>query len=236
MNAVILAGGLGTRLKPFTNIIPKPLLPLGEKSLMEVQIEHLKKSGFENIYIAVNYKSQYVKAFFGDGAKYGINLYFSEEEKPLGTAGPLKLLEKQLLKEPFLVINGDILTNFNFRKIYDFSLKYPDSPLTIGTKIITTPFRFGKIISEGDIVKDIEEKPELKFEILAGIYVMKPKIFEYIPYNEYYGMDQLIKRLLSENVKITKYIIKDYWIDIGVVEDYSKARELYENMKNMENT
>ncbi|AEX85659.1 Nucleoside-diphosphate-sugar pyrophosphorylase family protein [Marinitoga piezophila KA3] len=231
MDAVILAGGLGTRLKPFTDIIPKPLLPLGEKSLMEIQIEHLKKCGFNNIYIAVNYKSDYIKAFFGDGSKYGVNIYYSEEEKPLGTAGPLKLLEKKLL-DPFLVINGDILTNFDLRKIYEFSLNYPESPLTLGTKIITTPFRFGKIYSEGDIVKDIEEKPELKFEILAGIYIMKPKIFEYIPYNEYFGIDLLIKKLLSKNIQVTKYIINDYWIDIGVVEDYSKAKELYENMKN----
>lgn len=231
MKAVILAGGLGTRLKPFTDIIPKPLLPFGEKSLMEIQIEHLKKSGFEDIYIAVNYKSDYVKAFFGDGSRYGVNLYFSEEEKPLGTAGPVKLLEEKLHSEPFLVINGDILTNFAFKKIYDFSLTYPDSPLTIGTKIIVTPFRFGKIISSGDIVINVEEKPELEFEILAGIYVMKPEIFRYIPFNEYYNMDQLIKKLLSERVKVTKYVINDYWIDIGVVEDYSKAREMYENMK-----
>ncbi len=231
MKTVILAGGLGTRLKPFTDIIPKPLLPFGEKSLMEIQIEQLKKSGFEDIYIAINYKSDYVKAFFGDGSRYGVNLYFSEEEKPLGTAGPVKLLEEKLHSEPFLVINGDILTNFDFKKIYDFSSTYPDSPLTIGTKIIVTPFRFGKIISSGDIVINVEEKPELEFEILAGIYVMKPEIFRYIPFNEYYNMDQLIKKLLSEKVKVTKYVINDYWIDIGVVEDYSKAREMYENMK-----
>jgi len=231
VKTVILAGGLGTRLKPFTDIIPKPLLPFGEKSLMEIQIEQLKKSGFEDIYIAINYKSDYVKAFFGDGSRYGVNLYFSEEEKPLGTAGPVKLLEEKLHSEPFLVINGDILTNFDFKKIYDFSSTYPDSPLTIGTKIIVTPFRFGKIISSGDIVINVEEKPELEFEILAGIYVMKPEIFRYIPFNEYYNMDQLIKKLLSEKVKVTKYVINDYWIDIGVVEDYSKAREMYENMK-----
>lgn len=226
MKAVILAGGLGSRLKPFTDIIPKPLLPLGERSLMEVQIDHLKESGFNEIYVAINYMGEYVKTFLGDGSKYGVSIIYSLEEKPLGTAGPLSLLRENL-NEPFLLMNGDILTNSNLKKIYDFATQYSDSLLTIATKIITTPFRFGNIISDGIYIKSVDEKPELKFEIIAGIYIVKPGIFKYIPYNEFFGIDDLIHILLENNEPITKYLIKDYWLDIGVVEDYEKAREIY---------
>ena len=227
MIAVILAGGLGTRLKPFTDIIPKPLLPLGEKSLMEVQIERLQKSGFDKVYVAINYKAEYVKQFLGDGSKYGVKIIFSEESIPLGTCGPVKLLEDKI-KDPFLLMNGDILTTLRFENIIKHALKYETSPLTIGTKIITTPFRFGNIESDGDFVTSVEEKPELNFEILSGIYVMKPDVFDFIPENEYFGIDNLIMKLLNQKVSITKYLIKDYWLDIGVIEDYEKAREIYD--------
>ena len=122
MKAVILAGGLGTRLKPFTEIIPKPLLPIGEKSVLEIQIERLKKFGFDEIYLATNYKSDYIGNFFGDGSRYGVNLTISKEEKPLGTAGPLLLLKEQLA-DPFIVLNGDILSLIDFSKFYNFALK-----------------------------------------------------------------------------------------------------------------
>lgn len=224
MKAVILAGGLGTRLKPFTEIIPKPLLPLGEKSVMEMQLLSLKQYGFTDIYIATNYMAEYIEAFLGNGSKYGVKLTFSKESKPLGTCGPLNLL-KSKLDEPFILMNGDILTKLNFSDFYNHSLG-SDSILTIGTKIISTPFRFGnvKTDSKGYVI-DIEEKPELSFEILAGIYFMKPEIFEYIPKDQYFGMDNLIKDLLSKKEKISKYKINEYWLDIGQIEDYSKAKE-----------
>ena len=226
MKAVILAGGLGSRLRPFTEVIPKPLLPLGDKALIEVQILRLKECGFNEIYIAINYKSEYVISYLGDGSKFGVKIHYSKEEKPLGTAGPVKLLENELT-EPFLLMNGDILTKLNFSDIYNFSVEYPNSPLTIGTKIITTPFRFGNIYSDGVYVKKVEEKPELNFEILAGIYMMKPSVFDFIPKNEYFGIDLLIKELLAHEVPVTKYLIKDYWLDIGIVEDYEQARKIY---------
>lgn len=221
---VILAGGLGTRLKPFTEIIPKPLLPMGEKSLMELQIISLKENGFKDIYIATNYKADYVEAFLGNGKKYGVKLHFSKENKPLGTCGPLSLLKKELTK-PFILMNGDILTKLNFKEFYNFGVK-TKSNLTIGTKIITTPFRFGNVKTDkNNYIKSIEEKPELKFEILAGIYFFKPEIFKFIPNNTYFGMDTLIKNLLKKKQKISKYLIEEYWLDIGQVEDYNKARE-----------
>ena len=227
MKAVILAGGLGTRLKPFTEAIPKPLLPIGEKAVLEIQIERLKKYGFNEVYLATNYKSEYIEGFFGDGSRYGVKLQISKEEKPLGTAGPLLLL-KDRLTEPFVVMNGDILTLIDFGNLYDFAVKQ-SSLLTISVKKEITPFAFGNILFKGDEVIDIEEKPDLLMYILAGIYVMKPDIFKFFPEkNEYFGMDSLIKKMLEKKYLITKYDLKEYWLDIGRLSDYEKAQNVYD--------
>ena len=170
--AILLAGGLGMRLRPLTNIIPKPLLPIGESTIIEIQILALKKSGVSEIYIASNYMSDYLKFVVGHGAKYGIRIAVSREQEPLGTCGPLSLLRDKL-NEPFFVMNGDILTDIDFRKLGVFALSRA-AALTIVTKEINIPFRFGRVISEGDYVIDVEEKPNYKQEILAGIYAMKP--------------------------------------------------------------
>ena len=226
MKAVILAGGLGTRLRPFTEVIPKPLLPIGEQSLMEVQILSLAKHGFNEIYIATNYMSEFVAAYLGDGSKYNVSLVFSREEKRLGTCGPLTLL-KERLTEPFLMMNGDILTKTDFSEMYQFGLAQ-EAVLTIGTKVITHPFRFGNVqVSENNLVIGVDEKPELSFEILAGIYFFKPAVFEHIPDDQYFGMDDLIHRMLARSQPISRYAINDYWLDIGQVEDYTKAKEEY---------
>ncbi len=223
MQAVILAGGLGTRLRPFTEVIPKPLLPLGERSLMEIQIANLRDAGFDEIFVATNYRSDFVEAFLGNGSKFGVRLHFSQEQKPLGTCGPLTLI-KDRLTEPFLMMNGDILTKLDFRVMMDFARKQ-DSDLTVGTKVITLPFRFGNVsVDEHNRLLGVEEKPDLKFEVLAGIYCLKPGVFSHIPHDEYFGMDQLIKKMLSGARPISRYLIKDYWLDIGQVEDYDSAR------------
>jgi len=235
VKAVILCGGLGSRLKPFTDIIPKPLLPIGEKSVLEIQIEHLKNNGFDHIYLATNYKSSYIENFFGDGSKYGVKLTISKEDKPLGTAGPVKLLQNELKDEPFLVMNGDILTLLSYKNLYDFACS-KDTLLTITTKDIYTPFQFGNIHTHGDYVVGIEEKPNIKTTILAGIYVFKPELLDFIPTNTYYGMDNLIKDMLSKALPISHYSIKEYWLDIGQVEDYNKAQEIYNEYFKSEST
>ena len=228
MKAVILAGGLGSRLKPFTEVIPKPLLPIGEKAILEIQIERLKSFGFDEIFLATNYKSQYIENFFGDGSRYGVKLVINKEEKPLGTAGPLTLL-KSSLTEPFLIMNGDILSLVDFLKFYNFGQE-KDSVLSIAIKKEITPFAFGNISFEGDYVSDIEEKPDLVNYILAGIYYMKPEIFNYIPDDQYYGMDHLIKSLLAHKIKIAKYQLTEYWLDIGRPIDYEKAQDFFKNL------
>ena len=226
MKAVILAGGLGTRLRPFTDVIPKPLLPIGEQSLMELQISNLAKHGFDEIYVATNYKSDFVEAFLGDGSKYGVKLTFSKEEKRLGTCGPLALLREQLT-EPFIMLNGDILTKNNFSEMYQFGLAQ-EADLTIGTKLVKHPFQYGTVkVSEEGLLEGVTEKPELVFDIMAGIYFFKPSVFEVIPEGEYFGMDDLIHKMLAASQPIARWAIKDYWLDIGQVDDYTKAKEEY---------
>jgi NDP-mannose synthase len=221
--AVILAGGLGTRLQPLTNIIPKPLLPMGESTVLEIQILRLKACGVEEIFIASNYMSDYVNSFVGGKEKYGVRVEISREDKPLGTCGPLSLLRDRLT-EPFFVMNGDILTNINFAKLGEFALART-SDLTVVTKEINIPFRFGKVIADGDYVVAIEEKANYKHEILAGIYVMKPAILDVVPNDTYFGVDHLIKDCLAGNRAVLKYLMRDYWIDIGQLEDYEMAKQ-----------
>ncbi|MDP2366002.1 MAG: sugar phosphate nucleotidyltransferase [Ignavibacteria bacterium] len=223
MKAVILAGGLGTRLKPFTEVIPKPLLPIGEKAVLEIQIEHLKKHGFDEIYLATNYKSDYIQNFFGDGSRYGVKLIISREETRLGTAGPLTLLKSELT-EPFVVMNGDVLSNINFTDFYNFAT-HQSTLLTISIKKIIMPYLFGNIFFKDDFVTGIEEKPDIITFALAGIYIMKPDIFKFIPENKYYGMDSLIKQMLSVQSPISKYELNEYWLDIGRIDDFESAQK-----------
>lgn len=227
MKAVILAGGLGTRLRPFTEVIPKPLLPIGEKSLLEIQIERLKACGFDEIYLATNYKADYITNFFGDGSRYGVKLSVSKEEKPLGTAGPVTLLRDKL-DEPFIVMNGDILSTIDFCKFYDFATAL-SADLSVCIKKIVAPFAFGKISYEGDYVTDIQEKPDFETQILAGIYVFKPALFDIIPADEYFGMDMLIKKMLHEGRAVGKYHLHEVWLDIGQIPDYEAAQDVYRN-------
>lgn len=230
--AVILAGGLGTRLKPFTDAIPKPLLPIGEKAILEVQIERLVRCGFEEVILATNYKADYIENFLGDGSRYGVKVTVSREEEPLGTAGPLKLIEDQLSEEPFLVMNGDILTLLDFKKMYDMACSQT-SLFTVGIKKIVMPYDFGNISFEGEFVTGIEEKPDMITYAVAGIYIMKPEILNYIPKNTYFGMDMLLQSMLKNKMPILKYDIEEYWIDIGRMDDYEKVqREYQEHMKN----
>lgn len=223
--AIILSGGLGTRLKPFTEVIPKPLMPIGEKAILEIQIDLLKKYGIEEIFLATNYKSDYIENFFGDGSRYGVKLFVSRESKPLSTAGPIKLL-KDKLDSPFLVMNGDLLTQLDFKKFMDFASEQK-SLLTVTIKKMVTPYAFGNVFFNGDIVTNIQEKADIITYALAGIYFMRPNILDFIPDDTYYGMDMLMKDMLLKNSPITKYEIHEYWIDIGRATDYNQVQEDY---------
>jgi NDP-sugar pyrophosphorylase family protein len=225
MQAVILAGGLGERLRPFTQAIPKPLLPIGEKSLLEIQLSRLHDHGFLEIVVATNYKSSYVEHFVGDGSRLGVRIRYSREQRPLGTCGPLSLLREEL-REPFLVMNGDILTTLDFTRFYRYGLAQRSS-FTVATTHIGTPFNFGRVETDGNRIVKVEEKPQFLIEIVAGIYFMRPELLELVPDDCYFGIDDLIHRMLAEDRPITRYLMDEYWLDIGRLEDYAEAERAY---------
>lgn len=223
--AVILAGGLGARLRPLTNMVPKPLLPIGESTILEIQLNALQQHGVREVFIATNYMHESVVERIGDGSRYGLDVTFSREEKRLGTCGPITLL-KDRLSEPFFMMNGDILTSINFSRLGAFAADRK-SALTVVTKEINIPFRFGKVVAEGDYIVDVEEKPNFKQEILAGIYAMTPDVFRFVPLDTYYGMDNLIKDMMASHAQVAKYLMSEYWIDIGQLDDYEMAKEMF---------
>jgi NDP-sugar pyrophosphorylase family protein len=225
MKAVILAGGLGERLRPFTQAIPKPLLPIGEQSLLELQISNLAKHGVDEVFVATNYKSNYIKNFIGDGERLGVAITYSEESQPLGTCGPLSLLRDRLT-EPFIMLNGDILTTLDFGRFFEFGVAQA-SDLTVATKHIRTPFNFGSVESEGHRIVGVQEKPDLVLEIVAGIYLLKPPLLEMVPDAQRFGIDELIQRMLAEGREVTRYLMEEFWLDIGAIEDYDDAEEAY---------
>ncbi len=222
MKAVIMAGGLGKRLAPLTDTIPKPLLPIGEKSILELIIRRLKLAGCEEVIIATNYKSTLFEKYAVHLTDLGIKISFSREETPLGTAGPLKLIQGNL-KEPFIIINGDIITTLDFKKLFDNHVK-KGARLTVCTREVEIPLHYGVIqLNEESYILDVKEKPSLKSEINAGIYVLDPKVIEEIP-DGFYHMTDLIKDMLKKE-KINGYKINDYWLDVGQLSTYNQAKE-----------
>lgn len=222
MKAIILAGGKGTRLKPYTTVIPKPLVPVGETAIIEILIKQLKKYGVEEIELCLGHFAEIIMAFLGDGSKFGLKITYSLEATPLGTVAPIKLLKD--LPENFLVMNGDLLTNLNFKELYDAHLK-DNSLLTVSTYQRNTKIDFGVIETEAgtEKVTGFKEKPEYNFEVSMGVYVMNRKILEHIPDNQHFGFDNLMLTLLEKKQNISIYRFNGYWLDIGRPEDYEKA-------------
>ena len=225
MKAVILAGGLGERLRPLTKIIPKPLLPVGEQSVLEITLLAMKNHGIKEISVALNYQSELFRAFLGDGNRWGLTIYCSQEQTPLGTAGPLRLFAERLT-EPFIVMNGDILTSLDFRSIMK---SHVDSGalLTVATKELSLPLRYGIVDTKQGRIYSIREKPNLYAEVVAGIYVCNPSILSIIPEGKTYSMIDVMKHLLDNQMLVHHYPLHDYWLDIGQMEDYERAQELY---------
>jgi len=226
--AVVLAGGLGSRLRPFTQIIPKPLLPVGDRSVLEIQIAHLRESGVKEVFLATGYKSPLFESYFGDGSKFGVTLHYSFEDKPLGTAGPLSLI-KDKLRAPFVVLNGDILTNLDFGRAIRFH-EEQGCWFTVISKQVIFPTSYGSLVREGPRVIAMEEKPDLRIEVMTGIYVLSPEALGLIPTNEKFGMDQLVHAFIAKRFPIACYRMEEYWLDIGRMEDYEKAVTQYESL------
>lgn len=222
MKAIIMAGGKGTRLQPFTNTIPKPLLPVGRKPIMQIIIEQLSATGFTDIAVTTEYQSELIKAYFKDGTQFGVSMHYYLEEKPLGTAGGLGLLRDWLIA-PAILINGDILTRTKFNLLYQFHTEQSGTMLTIGIRNQPIPIPYGVVeMKDGQLLK-LAEKPTLTFPILAGIYAINPEVLTYISGENRVDITDVIQLLINDGKKVSLYPITEYWRDIGSIEDLTKV-------------
>ncbi len=229
MQAVILAGGKGTRLRPYTTIFPKPLMPIGDYPILEIVIKQLKYYGFNNIIIAVGHLKELLQAFFNDGEKWNVNISYSLEEKPLGTAAPLKLIKN--FQNNFLVMNGDVLTNLDFSNFFQYH-KNNDALCTIAMYQKLVKIDLGVLkTNENNELYDYIEKPTLNYNVSMGVYAFKKEVLDYIPENEYFDFPNLVKKLIKNNKKVLGYPFGGYWLDIGRPEDYETAIEEFEKNK-----
>ncbi len=222
---ILMAGGLGTRLHPLTQDVPKPLLKVGGKPILETIIENFAKYGFVNITISVNYKAEMIQEYFGDGATLGVNIEYIEESKRLGTAGALSLIQERP-QEPFFVMNADLLTNVNFEHLLDFHMM-ERSVATMCVREYDYQVPYGVIKTDGSKIVSIKEKPVHKFFINAGIYVLSPQVFEYIVKNEFYDMPTLFNSIVEDKLKSISFPIHEYWLDIGRISDFERAQNEY---------
>ena len=222
---ILMAGGLGTRLQPLTDNTPKPLLKVGSKPILETIINNFANYGFTDITISVNYKAQMIKDYFRDGSDFGVNIEYIEENQRLGTAGALSLL-KNPPKEPFFVMNADLLTNVNFSHFLDFH-SYGNGMATMCVREFEYKIPYGVIETFNDKITSITEKPTHKFFVNAGIYLLSPKVLEYIPQDQFYDMPTLFEKLISESKNTLSFPIHEYWLDIGQHNDFIQANNEY---------
>jgi len=222
---VLMAGGLGTRLRPLTNDIPKPLLKIGGKPILETIIQNFVKHGFVDIIISVNYKAEMIKDYLKDGKKLGANITYIEETKRLGTAGALSLL-LEIPREPFFVMNADLLTTVNFEQMLDFHSK-ENSLATMGVREYEYQVPYGVIEVDESNISSIKEKPIQKFFVNAGIYVLSPKVLSNIPENEFFDMPTLFEKLIQNSHNVLSFPIHEYWLDIGRIDEFQQAQNEY---------
>lgn len=229
--AVILAGGRGTRLKPYTVVFPKPLMPIGDFPILEVIIRQLAKHSFEHITLAVNHQAELIKAFFADGGKWGVSIDYSLEEDPLSTMGPLKLIKD--LPEDFLVMNGDILTDLNYSDFYEFHVKNKNL-FTISSQIRKEEVNYGVLEVDGSgILLGFKEKPINSYEVSMGVYMVNRKVLDKIPNNKFYGFDALMLDLIESKYRVSIKRHDGYWLDIGRPDDYATAIDIFEKTASM---
>ncbi len=226
MQAVVLAGGKGTRLFPYTTILPKPLMPVGERPILEIILLQLKKAGFKEVILAVGHLAGLIQAYFDDGSRLGISLKYSIEEEPLGTVGPLRMLEEELDEDGVLVMNGDVLTDIPFGDFLKFH-RGSGYPLSIAVVKRNVPIDFGVVELKGDVIEGYREKPKLDYWVSMGVYAFSKSAIEVIPKGKRYDLPQLVVELLKRGEKVGAYRYSGFWLDIGREEDAKLAQSLY---------
>jgi dTDP-glucose pyrophosphorylase len=221
LRAVVMAGGFGTRLRPLTEELPKPMLPLGSRPLLELIVEQLRDAGIKQVNVATHYKGEIISDHFKDGQEFGVDIRYVKEDQPLGTVGALSLLEET--DEPLLVMNGDILTRIDFRSMLSFHREHK-SELTIAVKQYEFDVPYGVVLTDGVSVKGISEKPVVRQFINAGIYLLNPSVKRLIPNGQHYDIPDLIQALLTQNRSVVCFPIREYWLDIGKADHYDQAK------------
>ena len=226
---IILAGGEGRRLNPYTIVLPKPLMPVGNLPILEIIVKQLKKCQLKDITLAVGYLGNLIQSFFGDGRKFRVKITYSLEEKPLGTMGPLTLISG--LRKTFMVMNGDLLTTINYQKLITYHLsRKPIATIAVQKREIETDYGVLEYNKNYELTK-YREKPRLPYQVSMGIYVFEPEILSFIPRNTKFDFPELMNLLLKKGEKVSVYPSSDFWLDIGRHEDYRRALEEFEKIK-----
>jgi NDP-sugar pyrophosphorylase family protein len=230
MKAIILAGGKGARLRPYTKILPKPLMPIGDMPILEILLRQMKRTGLiDEAILTVGYLEELLRAFFKDGQRFGLKIDYSFEEHPLGTAGPLSLIEG--LKETFLVTNGDVLTTLDMAELVRYH-RENGAAATIAMHARQIKVDLGVLELDGNNqVEGYIEKPTYDFNVSMGIYVFEPGVLDFIPKNEYLDFPNLVLKLLAAGEKVMGYPFSGYWQDLGRQEDYEQAVDEFERMR-----
>jgi len=228
MQAVLVAGGKGKRLQPYTLVIPKPLIPLKDEPIMEVIIRQLARVGFTNIHICIGYMGELLQTYFGDGAKYNVKITYSKESKSLGTIGPLTLIDS--LEDNFLVLNGDTLSDINYKELL-VEHKRSQSSLTIATYSKKVKMELGVLeFNPDNSLKDYIEKPTLFYKVSTGVYALNKEVIPLFRYNEYFDFPSLVKLLLEKKKKVHTFQHEGIWHDLGSIDSFESALLDYEKM------
>ncbi|MFX1483538.1 MAG: sugar phosphate nucleotidyltransferase [Promethearchaeota archaeon] len=228
MQAAILCGGEGTRLRPLTYAVPKPLLPLGAKPILEITISRMKEQGFRTFFLMVNYKADMIKSYFGSGSTFDVDIRYFEEKERRGTAGPLFQL-KGRIDSPIVVLNADLLTSLKYEQLMKFH-EEKGADITVALKQFRRRIAYGVVdVDENSMILSLQEKPELSYLINSGIYVLSPSVLDLIPYEGEYAMTTLIEDAQKNHLKVVGYEFTDPWRDIGRMDDYMKALSDIEN-------
>jgi dTDP-glucose pyrophosphorylase len=220
-SVVIMAGGEGNRLRPLTEDCPKPMLNIGNKPMLEIILEQFIKAGFKKYYISVNYLKEKIINHFDDGSKWGVEIQYLEEKKPLGTAGGLRLIPEEPTN-PLLIINGDVLTRTNFKKML-LHHEQQQAKATVCVRSHETEIPYGVISTEGLKVIQFEEKPVLRHHINAGLYVIEPSLIKLLSKDQHCHMPELLTKVLTNNEKVVVFPVHEYWLDVGHPETLAKA-------------